>query len=119
MGFYTETTGEGQSTARESHLLDPSGNRYFRAIGPLVSETHPSRGGVGDGDWLHANSIDYNAELDQIILSIPGFNEIWVIDHSTSMAEAAGYQAHIAKPVAPERLVEEVARAVRRLKIDE
>jgi len=42
-------------------------------------------------DWLHGNAINYNAELDQILLS-PRFNsEIWVIDHSTTTAEAASH----------------------------
>ena len=42
-------------------------------------------------DWLHGNAINYNAELDQILLS-PRFNsEIWIIDHSTSTAEAASH----------------------------
>ncbi len=42
-------------------------------------------------DWLHVNSIAYNAELDQIVLSVHLFSEIWVIDHSTTTAEAAGH----------------------------
>jgi len=42
-------------------------------------------------DWLHANSIDYNPEFDQIILSVHNFNEIWVIDHSTTTEEAASH----------------------------
>jgi hypothetical protein len=42
-------------------------------------------------DWLHTNSIDYNAQLDQIVLSVHNFNEIWVIDHSTTTEEAAGH----------------------------
>ncbi len=40
-------------------------------------------------DWLHANSLDYNEELDQIMISVRNFNEIWIIDHSTSTEEAA------------------------------
>ncbi len=42
-------------------------------------------------DWLHINSIDYNPHLDQIILSVHNSGEIWIIDHSTSSAEAAGH----------------------------
>lgn len=42
-------------------------------------------------DWLHVNSVDYNAELDQIVVSVHNFSEIWVIDHSTTTAEAAGH----------------------------
>lgn len=42
-------------------------------------------------DWIHMNSIDYNAELDQILLSGRTFDEIWVIDHSTQSHEAAGH----------------------------
>ena len=40
--------------------------------------------------WLHTNSIDYNEELDQIMVSIPTYNEIWVIDHSTTTTQAVG-----------------------------
>ncbi|MBJ02084.1 MAG: arylsulfotransferase (ASST) [Planctomycetes bacterium] len=43
------------------------------------------------GDWNHVNSVDYNAELDQILLSSHNQNEIWIIDHSTTTAEAAGH----------------------------
>jgi len=42
-------------------------------------------------DWMHTNSIDYNEEFDQILISVHNFNEIWVIDHSTTTAEAAGH----------------------------
>lgn len=43
--------------------------------------------------WNHANSIDYNADLDQIVISARGSSEIWVIDHSITSAEAAGHTA--------------------------
>ncbi len=47
--------------------------------------------GRGKADWNHLNSVDYNAEFDQILLSSNVFSELWVIDHSTTTAEAAGH----------------------------
>lgn len=49
------------------------------------------RGPGIDGDWMHTNSIDYHAELDQIMLSVHGFSEVWIIDHGTTTAEAASH----------------------------
>lgn len=40
-------------------------------------------------DWIHCNSIDYNPQLDQVMLCGRTFDELWVIDHSTTTAEAA------------------------------
>ena len=45
----------------------------------------------GEADWHHTNAIDYNEELDQIVLSVRHFSELWVIDHSTTTEEAAGH----------------------------
>ncbi|GIR57077.1 MAG: hypothetical protein CM15mP64_4890 [Candidatus Neomarinimicrobiota bacterium] len=38
-----------------------------------------------NGDWKHLNSIDYNEDLDQIIISSRHHDEIYIIDHSTTM----------------------------------
>jgi hypothetical protein len=42
-------------------------------------------------DFSHTNSIDYNEEFDQILLSVRYYNEVWIIDHSTTTEEAAGH----------------------------
>ncbi len=44
-----------------------------------------------NNDWLHFNSVAYNEEFDQIIVSSLSMNEIYVIDHSTTTEEAAGH----------------------------
>lgn len=58
------------------------------------------RGGRGPGgfgapdmqaDWCHTNAVAYNAKLDQIALSVHNFSEVWIIDHSTTVKEAAGH----------------------------
>jgi hypothetical protein len=41
--------------------------------------------------WNHMNSIDYNPSLDQILMSVRGNSEVWIIDHSTTMAEAKSH----------------------------
>ncbi len=61
----------------------------LKTIGYVGSPTQRSQ--RINPDWTHVNSIDYNAELDQIVISVHEFSEIWVIDHSTTKAEAAGH----------------------------
>jgi len=39
--------------------------------------------------WNHVNGIDHNPQLDQVILSIRGNSELFVIDHQTTTAQAA------------------------------
>ena len=56
----------------------------------LVNLNYPS-GPNTSGDWLHINAVDYNAELDQIILSVHHFGEIWIIDHSNTTIESASH----------------------------
>jgi len=43
----------------------------------------------GAANWMHCNSVQYNASLDQIILSARKLSEFYIIDHSTTTAEAA------------------------------
>lgn len=41
--------------------------------------------------WNHMNSIDYNPQFDQIAVSVRGNSEVWIIDHSTTNAEAKSH----------------------------
>ena len=71
----------------------------------LIQDIDPAKANFGDvnehpgrinlnhfqnsiADWIHGNALEYNADLDQIMLSSRGFNEVWIIDHSTTSIEA-------------------------------
>lgn len=43
-------------------------------------------------DVYHINAIKYNADLDQIAISSPHLDEIFIIDHSTTTREAASHK---------------------------
>jgi hypothetical protein len=45
----------------------------------------------GWADWNHANSVDYNEQFDQIVLSVRNFSEVWIVDHSTTTEQARGH----------------------------
>ena len=51
--------------------------------------TTPGNRGAG---IFHINAINYHPGLDQIVLSSPEINEIFIIDHSTTTQEAAGHR---------------------------
>ncbi len=45
----------------------------------------------GSADWNHTNTVDYNPQFDQIMLSVRQLCEVLVIDHSTTAEEARGH----------------------------
>jgi hypothetical protein len=55
----------------------------------LIDINFVSQHSILISDWTHLNTVDYNEDLDQILLSSWYFNEIWVIDHSTTTEQAA------------------------------
>ena len=45
----------------------------------------------GNANWLHINSLQYNEDLKQIILSSRLLDELYIIEHTTSTADATGH----------------------------
>ena len=79
--------GRGNDRDRDSDR-GPGGDRGGR--GPQGGG--PQGGGHMEIDWMHTNSVAYHPELDQIMISLHEFSEVWIIDHSTTTAEAASSQ---------------------------
>lgn len=73
--------------------LSPEERAKMKAVGYLAADDatdDAEKKRRTNPDWLHVNAVDYDAELDQIALSTPKMNEIWIIDHGTTTAEARG-----------------------------
>jgi hypothetical protein len=69
--------------------VDASKANYYASI-----SDHPELLNINysnSKDWMHVNGVSYNAELDQVTFSSHNLNEIYVIDHSTTTAEAASH----------------------------
>ncbi|WP_055435767.1 aryl-sulfate sulfotransferase [Lacinutrix algicola] len=62
---------------------------------PQLLDINFLNNGNGEANWLHFNSIQYNESLDQIIMSSRHLSEIYIIDHSTTTAEAATHSGGI------------------------
>ncbi|MBK9982169.1 MAG: T9SS type A sorting domain-containing protein [Saprospiraceae bacterium] len=57
----------------------------------LLNVNYVLQGPPTNSDWLHINSIDFDSATNRILLSSHSFEEFWIIDHSTTTAEAASH----------------------------
>ena len=69
----------------KSNYGDPSEHPELIDVNFLTTPLS-SRGGWNW--WGNINGIDYNPELDQIVLSLRYYNELWIIDRSVTTQEA-------------------------------
>jgi hypothetical protein len=76
----------GASEARSRNALNT-----LRSIG-YVGSPAPKGRPETTPDWTHVNAVSYNAGLDQIMLTVRAFSELWIVDHSTTSAQAAGHK---------------------------
>jgi Arylsulfotransferase (ASST) len=58
---------------------------------PELVDVNYTSGPMANPDWIHLNSIDFDPLNDRILLSAHNLNEVWIIDHSTTTAEAVGH----------------------------
>ena len=72
-------------------LNNPQAVNQLAGIGYVAAPAPGGRPPRINPDWTHFNSVAYNAELDQVMVSVHAFSEIWIIDHSTTTKEAAGH----------------------------
>ncbi len=66
----------------------PSFSNYSKATHPELIDINYNLDLNSNADFLHFNSIDYNPQTNQILLSVRNYHEIWIIDHSTTTAQA-------------------------------
>ncbi|HQU45387.1 MAG TPA: aryl-sulfate sulfotransferase, partial [Pirellulales bacterium] len=62
----------------------------LKSVGYIGANAGPGKPRANP-DWTHCNGVAYNARLDQVMVSVHNFSEFWIIDHSTTTAEAAGH----------------------------
>lgn len=67
----------------------------FGSIGSNPQLLDMNYDAVNEIDYTHGNGLDYNSELDQILISARHTQEIYIIDHSTTTAEAASHSGGI------------------------
>lgn len=70
------------------HLVPPGASP---AEHPGLVDVNYVSPGTALEDWTHVNAVYYEPSLDQVLISVRNFSEIWIVDHGTTTAEAAGH----------------------------
>ncbi len=90
----TPTTKDAaKPEAAEKEKSEPEPNEKSKSMTKQESKSAPDAGRLNrSADWTHFNAVAFNPELDQIVVSVHAFSEFWVIDHSTTTADAASHK---------------------------
>ncbi len=67
--------------------IDAAQLEQLKALGYVPADATPQD---LRSDFLHVNAVVHHPRLDQIALSVPLLSEVWILDHGTTTAEAAG-----------------------------
>ena len=89
----------GDSVVWEWHLWDhliqdvDPGKPNYGVVGEHPELFDINLGSVGPmgGDWIHVNAVDYDETRDEVVFCSHTMDEFYIIDHSTTTAEAAGH----------------------------
>ena len=94
-----QQNGTGGQIVWEWHIWDhliqdydnSKSNYGIVANNPELMDINAVTGGFGpgSGDWYHVNGVDYNPTLDQLVFTSRFASEFFIIDHSTTTAQAA------------------------------
>jgi hypothetical protein len=60
----------------------------YGVIADNPGKMDPNFGSGVSNDWIHINSFDYNAVLDQVIINNSRFSETYVVDHGATFVPA-------------------------------
>ena len=82
---YNPTKDNYGNVSEHPELID------FNSKGRTIYNFRNTPVSLEASDFTHFNSIDYNEELDQILICSRHLNEVFIIDHSTTTKEAKGY----------------------------
>ena len=97
LGSTPTPAGKGKDApkpdAEEEEKPKPEPKDQSKAVAKDKSKSAPGPNRPNrNADWTHFNAVAYNADLDQIVVSVHAFSEFWIIDHSTTTAEAASHK---------------------------
>jgi hypothetical protein len=81
--------GEAKGAAKAREGQTDEAVKRLQGLGYVGTSRGPR---MPIADWNHVNGVSYNAKLDQVMISPREFNEVWIIDHSTTTVEAASHR---------------------------